>query len=61
MRTRPFAAVTAIVFVLSAVPLLAQIDARMLRYPDVSTDRIAFVYAGDVWIVATDSGRRRFR
>jgi hypothetical protein len=30
----------------------AQIDARMLRYPAVSRDQIAFVYAGDVWLVA---------
>jgi len=56
MRIRLFAAVTVTVFVLSAVPLLAQIDARMLRYPDVSADRIAFVYAGDVWIVAKEGG-----
>lgn len=33
----------------------AAIDARMLRYPAVSTTQIAFVYAGDIW-VATKSG-----
>src|SRR5947209_5719359 len=26
------------------------IDARMLRYPDVSANQIAFVYAGDIWV-----------
>jgi tricorn protease len=34
----------------------AQIDARMLRYPAVSKNLIAFVYAGDVWLVGKDGG-----
>ena len=34
----------------------AQIDARMLRYPAVSKTQIAFVYAGDVWLVGKDGG-----
>jgi tricorn protease len=34
----------------------AQIDARMLRYPAVSKTQIAFVYAGDIWLVAKDGG-----
>ena len=29
----------------------AQIDARMFRQPSVSKDQIAFVYAGDIWLV----------
>ena len=29
----------------------AQIDARMFRYPAVSRNQIAFVYAGDIWLV----------
>ena len=28
--------------------LRAGIDARMLRYPDVSREQISFVYAGDI-------------
>ncbi len=40
----------------SALPLGAQVDARMLRYPAVSADRIAFVYAGDVWVVPRSGG-----
>ncbi|MFQ5629956.1 MAG: PDZ domain-containing protein, partial [bacterium] len=36
--------------------LLAQIDARMLRYPDVSQTHITFVYAGDIWIVPKEGG-----
>ncbi len=35
---------------------LAQVDARMLRQPDVSRDRIAFVYAGDIWVVSKEGG-----
>jgi tricorn protease len=34
----------------------AQIDARMRRYPAVSKDRIAFVYAGDIWLVNKEGG-----
>jgi tricorn protease len=34
----------------------AQIDARMLRYPAVSKDQIAFVYAGDIWLVPKKGG-----
>jgi len=41
--------------------LLAQekptpIDARMMRYPDVSATQIAFVYAGDIWIAPKSGG-----
>jgi tricorn protease len=34
----------------------AQMDARLMRYPDVNKDLIAFVYAGDIWSVATSGG-----
>src|SRR5262245_9852311 len=34
----------------------AQIDARLLRYPAVSKSQIAFVYAGDIWLVNRDGG-----
>jgi tricorn protease len=40
----------------SAVTASAQIDARMLRYPTVSKTQIAFVYAGDIWLVNRDGG-----
>ena len=41
---------------LAASPLLAQIDARMLRMPDVSDSQIAFVYGGDIWLVGKEGG-----
>jgi tricorn protease len=34
----------------------AQLDARLLRYPDVSATQIAFVYGGDIWIVPKTGG-----
>ena len=34
-------------------------DARMLRFPDISADRIVFVYAGDLWTVPKEGGLAR--
>ena len=34
----------------------AEIDARMFRYPAISQDQIAFVYAGDIWLVPKKGG-----
>ncbi len=34
----------------------AQIDARLLRQPDVSATQITFVYGGDIWVVAKEGG-----
>ncbi len=49
--------VLALVAALAApLPALAQIDARMFREPAVSADKIAFVYAGDVWLVPKAGG-----
>ncbi len=32
------------------------IDARMMRFPDVSSTQIAFVYAGDIWVAPKTGG-----
>ena len=40
-------------------PAEARVDAAMLRHPDVSATRIAFVYAGDIWIVPREGGEAR--
>ena len=37
-------------------PRPRRIDARLMRMPDVSADRIAFVYAGDIWVVGKKGG-----
>lgn len=36
--------------------LYGQVNARMLRYPDVSATHISFVYAGDIWVVPKEGG-----
>ncbi|HSR42741.1 MAG TPA: hypothetical protein VLL48_11230, partial [Longimicrobiales bacterium] len=37
-------------------PAAAQVDARLMREPDVSETRITFVYGNDVWVVAKEGG-----
>jgi tricorn protease len=34
-------------------------DARMLRFPDINNNLIAFVYAGDIWTVNSNGGEAR--
>nr|MDA3953109.1 acetyl-CoA synthetase [Bacteroidales bacterium] len=34
----------------------AQNDARLMRFPDINNDLIAFVYAGDIWTVDANGG-----
>jgi len=54
-----------IVFCLLGVSAVAEAkrvevpDARMLRFPDVSGDKIVFVYAGDLWTVPKGGGLAR--
>jgi tricorn protease len=37
-------------------PSGAQVDARMFRSPDISSTHIAFIYAGDIWVVDKEGG-----
>ncbi|MDT8370120.1 MAG: hypothetical protein RQ745_13010 [Longimicrobiales bacterium] len=53
---RSLALLTVVALLTSAGAASAQIDARMFRYPDVSADRITFVYAGDVWVAPKEGG-----
>jgi tricorn protease len=48
--------VATVLLVLAVPTARAQIDARMLRQPDVSATQVAFVYAGDIWIAAKSGG-----
>jgi len=41
---------------LISTDVFAQVDARMLRQPDVSQSKIVFSYADDIWIVNKDGG-----
>ena len=34
-------------------------EARLLRYPHIMGDKVAFVYAGDIWAVTVDGGQAR--
>ncbi|HLN56702.1 MAG TPA: S41 family peptidase [Bacteroidales bacterium] len=34
-------------------------DVRMLRFPDINNDLVAFVYAGDIWTVSSNGGEAR--
>ena len=40
----------------SAQPVMAQIDAGLFRYPDVSKTAIVFTYANDLWLVPKEGG-----
>jgi tricorn protease len=53
LRSASFALFTSF---LLATPATAQVNARMFRYPDVSATQIAFVYAGDIWVVPKTGG-----
>lgn len=37
-------------------PLLAQVDAGLFRFPDVSKSQIVFTYANDLWMVPKEGG-----
>ncbi len=60
MRLRPVSilasAAAATLALVSAPAAEAQVSARMFRQPDVSATDIAFVYAGDIWIVPKTGG-----
>ena len=56
---RSMCAFALVALVFTALPAEAQIDARMLRFPDVSETHISFVYAGDIWIVPKEGGIAR--
>ncbi len=52
-------AIGLLVLLLTAPVAIAQVDARMLRYPDVSESMITFVYAGDIWVADKGGGAAR--
>jgi len=35
----------------------SQISAKLMQYMDVSSDQIAFVYGGDIWISPKEGGQ----
>ena len=57
MKTQPFGSgLVLLILLLTPAAAFAQVDARMFRYPAVSKNQIAFVYAGDIWVVPRSGG-----
>jgi tricorn protease len=58
MKTHKIVGGAALLLMSVLAPSLAsaQVDARMFRYPAVSKNQIAFVYAGDIWLVPKAGG-----
>ncbi|HSK08473.1 MAG TPA: PDZ domain-containing protein, partial [Vicinamibacterales bacterium] len=52
----PVAVMLALIAALAPGRAVAQVDARMFRQPTVSATHIAFVYAGDIWVVPKQGG-----
>ena len=56
-RFLPFAVLALLLGGPAGAPIArAAIDARMLRYADVSDTQLAFVYAGDIWVAPKAGG-----
>src|SRR5512137_1901552 len=53
----PFSAL--ILMLILTVSASATDDSRLLRFPDINNNLIAFVYAGDIWTVSSDGGEAR--
>ena len=45
-----------IIALISVAYLHAQINAKLIRYMDVSADQIVFVYGGDLWLMPKTGG-----
>jgi tricorn protease len=46
-------------FLISAVPLTASEESRLMRFPDIHGDKIVFTYGGDIWTVPSGGGMAR--
>lgn len=56
MRTKILLLGLTLLLFLTPEAALAQVDARLLRQPDVSETQVAFVYAGDIWVAPKTGG-----
>jgi tricorn protease len=56
MKKTILMSLAALLLLTSTTLLYSQVNARMLRYPDVSATHICFVYAGDIWVVTKEGG-----
>jgi tricorn protease len=56
MKKTALVSLTVFILLTGTTLLQSQVNARMLRYPDVSSTQICFVYAGDIWVVTKEGG-----
>lgn len=49
--------VAAVLFISMAANVQGMDDARLMRFPDINGDLVAFVYAGDIWTVNAAGGQ----
>jgi tricorn protease len=60
MKINPFKlSILVVLGLLWSFGVTAQDDARLMRYPDINKNLIAFVYAGDIWTVDSKGGEAR--
>src|SRR5271166_4909804 len=62
ISTRRFSLLIAVCFVICSACFTAAQEAqegRLLRFPDIYKDKIAFMYAGDLWLASSSGGTAR--
>ncbi|HEY3371018.1 MAG TPA: hypothetical protein VGK10_09240, partial [Prolixibacteraceae bacterium] len=60
MQKSAFKLIGLVIFCSIFIPgAYAQNDARLMRFPDINKNLIAFVYAGDIWSVDANGGEAR--
>jgi len=52
-------ALLAVLLITSLLPAQELQEGRLLRFPDVYKDKLAFMYAGDLWLVSSSGGTAR--
>src|SRR5277367_5718281 len=54
---RRWSAAIFLIFVLTAtIELSQEPEGRLMRFPDIHGDRIAFIYGGDIWLASASGG-----
>src|SRR5450432_565847 len=56
MKCPTFKATLAIIFFCICLPALAAPQTKLLRFPDIYGDKVAFSYGGDLWMVPATGG-----
>jgi tricorn protease len=55
MKKKMFTMSFVLTIVLS-INVWSQVDAKLMRFPDISQNKICFVYGGDIWLVNKEGG-----